>query len=123
MKMEMEMGKAFELAEVMNSAAGENYFFAEKRMSDEELDMVAGGYRYGKVSRNVIDGMVIYTMYNLKTKQTEVYYGKTDNEAMKGLIRHNFRNREKTIVLTKPNGKVYSTFNVNALAKDIGLKR
>ena len=121
--MEMEMEKLAGLVEVMDSAAGENHFFAEKRMSDEDLDMVAGGYRYGRVSRNEIDGMVIYTMHNLNTKQVEVYYGKTDDEAMKGLVRHNFRNREKTIVLTKPNGKVYKTFNVNALAKDMGLKR
>ena len=121
--MKMEMGKVVGLAAVMDSVAGEKYFFAEKRMSDEDLDTVAGGYRYGRVSRNEIDGMVIYTMHNLNTKQVEVYYGKTDDEAMKGLVRHNFRNREKTIVLTKPNGKVYKTFNVNALAKDMGLKR
>ncbi len=95
----------------------------EKRMTEEELDQVAGGYSYGMMQRIVgKKGQVTYRMYNQDTGKIESHTGRNEKEALTKLIQHNFNHYQKTIILHDPKGNA-TTFDVNALAKELGLKR
>lgn len=120
---EMKKTMMEELAGAMGNAAVQELTSDTKRMTDDELDMVAGGYRYGMITRNVIKGNVVYKMHNLNTGKVETFSGKTERAAIIQLVKHNFRKRERWIILTDPKGKVCAKMDVNVLAKEIGLKR
>ena len=120
---EMKKTMMEELAGAMGNAAVEELTSETKRMTDDELDMVAGGYRYGMITRNIIKGNVVYKMHNLNTGKVETFSGKTERAAIIQLVKHNFMKRERWIILTDPKGKVCAKMDVNVLAKEIGLKR
>lgn len=95
----------------------------DKRMTEEELDQVAGGYSYGMMQRIVgKKGRITYRMYNQDTGRIESHTGRNEKEALIKLIQHNFNRYQKTIILHDPKGNA-TTFDVNALAKELGLKR
>ncbi len=95
----------------------------DKRMTEAELDQVAGGYSYGMMQRIVgKNGQVTYKMYNQDTGKIESHTGEDEKAALTKLIQHNYDNYQKTIILHDPKGNA-TTFDVDALADELGLKR
>ena len=95
----------------------------DKRMTEAELDQVAGGYSYGMMQRIVgKNGQVTYKMYNQDTGKIESHTGRNEKEALAKLIQHNYNHYQKTIILHDPKGNA-TTFDVDALADELGLKR
>ena len=105
----------------MDAAAENPMAEDDKRMSDDELDLVAGGYSYGMMQRTVgRNGQVTYKMYNQNTRKYEVYTGANQREAMAKMVRHNLDQHQNTIVLNGANGE-RETWNVKELAREIGI--
>lgn len=95
----------------------------DKRMTEAELDQVAGGYSYGMMQRIVgKNGQVTYKMYNQDTGKIESHTGEDEKAALTKLIQHNYDNYQKTIILHDPKGNA-TTFDVDALVDELGLKR
>ena len=94
---------------------------AANRMSDNELDQVAGGYTYGKITIKKVKGMYVYTFHNRKLNVTEAYVGKTDKDVMRQLVQHNYDNKQWFIVFTDKNKNVTDIFDVKQLAEDFGI--
>ena len=94
---------------------------AANRMSDNELDQVAGGYTYGKITIKKVKGMYVYTFHNRNLNVTETYVGKTDKDVMRQLVQHNYDNKQWFIVFTDQNKNVTDIFDVKQLAEDFGI--
>ena len=94
---------------------------AANRMSDNELDQVAGGYTYGKITIKKVNGMYVYTLHNRNLNVTETYVGKTDKDVMRQLVKHNYDNKQWFIVFTDQNKDIKNIFDVKQLAEDFGI--
>lgn len=118
----MEFTKRNEIFGEMENAAVTN-LMNDKRMTDDQLDSVAGGYTYGKITITRKNGLVTYTMHNLNTNKIEQFVGRNDKEATLKLVQHNYNHHEKMIYLTAPGGAVKFSIDVEQTARELRLKR